>query len=272
MIGAVTTFRRAWATDIHLEFCDDAAIDGFLRSVDTAAPDALLLGGDIGQSTSVGTFLSRIENAVDCPTYFVLGNHDFYKGSIAAVRAAVAELAQSSARLHWLREAGVITLTPRVALIGVDGWADGRFGDYHGSPVMLNDYLLIHELSRIDAAERLSRMEQLADKEAAILEQNLRAALADHVRVVVATHVPPFAEAAWHEGRQSDDDWLPHFSSKAAGDVLLAAAEARVDREILVLCGHTHGGGTVEIRRNLRVITGAAEYGSPTLQQVFDLS
>ena len=59
---------------------------------------------------------------------------------------------------------------------------------------------------------------------------------------------------------------------KASGDVLLAAAEAHADREILVFCGHTHGGGTVEVRPNLRVITGAAEYGAPRLQEILDLS
>src|SRR3954465_13096810 len=103
IIQAVTAFRLAWATDIHLEFCDDAAIDGFLRSVATAGPNALVVSGDIGQSTSVSALLSRIENATDYPIYFVLGNHDYYHGSIAGVRATVAELTRSGARLHWLR-------------------------------------------------------------------------------------------------------------------------------------------------------------------------
>lgn len=268
----MNSFRLAWATDIHLEFCDDAVIDGFLQSVTAAAPSALVLTGDIGQAGTVTDYLRRIESGLECPVYFVLGNHDFYKGTIGWVRDEVASLVRDADRLTWLREAGIVTLTPGVALIGVDGWADGRFGDYAGSTVMLNDYLLIHELSGIDAAERLLRLQQLADAEAAILERSLRAALAEHRRVVVATHVPPFAQAAWHEGRQSDDNWLPHFSSKASGDVLLAAAEAHGDREILVLCGHTHGGGTADVRPNLRVITGPAEYGSPGVQQVLELS
>lgn len=89
--------------------------------------------------------------------------------------------------------------------------------------------------------------------------------------VVVAIHVPPFAAAAWREGKQSDDNWLPHFSSKVAGDMLMSVAGAHPDREILVLCGHTHGGGTIDVRPNLRVITGPAEYGKPVLQQLFEL-
>ena len=43
------------------------------------------------------------------------------------------------------------------------------------------------------------------------------------------------------------------------------------ESNLLVLCGHTHGGGEVEILRNLRVLTGEAEYRHPRIQQVFDV-
>jgi hypothetical protein len=89
-------------------------------------------------------------------------------------------------------------------------------------------------------------------------------------RVIVLTHVPPYAEATWHEGRQSNGQWLPHFSCKATGDVLLAAADAYPKGELLVLCGHTHGAGEVQMRPNLRVITGGAVYGHPAVQQFIE--
>ncbi|MFM7113065.1 MAG: Eco57I restriction-modification methylase domain-containing protein, partial [Planctomycetota bacterium] len=38
----------------------------------------------------------------------------------------------------------------------------------------------------------------------------------------VATHVPPFREACWHEGELSDDQWAPHFTSVVMGDALRA--------------------------------------------------
>jgi len=37
------------------------------------------------------------------------------------------------------------------------------------------------------------------------------------------------------------------------GDMLLASAEEAPDRQILVLCGHTHSPGIVDILPNLRV-------------------
>jgi predicted MPP superfamily phosphohydrolase len=260
--------RLAWATDIHLEFCQDTQIEALCQQITAAAPDALLLGGDIGQADTLRPFLQRLEGAVPCPIYFVLGNHDFYRAGIVQVRHQVVELTRESPRLQWLPSARVVALSSQTALVGVDGWADARYGDFFGSPVQLNDYLLIRELAFLDPHERYRRLNELGDAEAMLLDVLVRQALASHHLVVVLTHVPPFAEAAWHEGKQSDAEWLPHFSSKAAGDVLLAAAHEHPDGEILVLCGHTHGAGVVQVRSNLRLMTGGAEYGRPVIQDV----
>ncbi len=40
----------AWITDPHLNFCDDSEVEAFRRSVADARPDAVLLGGDIGEA------------------------------------------------------------------------------------------------------------------------------------------------------------------------------------------------------------------------------
>ena len=52
-------------------------------------------------------------------------------------------------------------------------------------------------------------------------------------------------EAAWYDGRPSTDDYLPFFACKAAGDVLWKVAKSNPKCPILVLCGHTPGGGQV---------------------------
>src|SRR5205823_2079344 len=160
--------------------------------------------------------------------------------SIPAVRAEIEALVAGATRLTWLRTQP-IWIGAGTALVGVDGWSDARYGGYDASPVFLTDYVTIAELSHIDPAERLRRLNRFGDEEAQLLWRQLDAASERAERIIVLTHVPPFAAAAWHEGRQSDDDWLPHFSSKASGDVLLAAAELHPDRQYLVLCGHTHG-------------------------------
>jgi hypothetical protein len=88
--------------------------------------------------------------------------------------------------------------------------------------------------------------------------------------VVVATHVPPFAESCRHGGHFVDEQWLPHFSSQAVGQVLQTTAAAHPDREILVLCGHTHTRAEFQAQENLQVLTGAAQYSSPAVERVFE--
>ena len=144
---------------------------------------------------------------------------------------------------------------------------------------MLNDFHLVFELR--DAYLRgwkdgtfkeplVDELRRLGDEVAAHFAHVLPMALENHRRVVVLTHVPPFREATWHRGEISNDDWMPYFSCKAAGDVLRETMIARPDREMLVLCGHTHGGGEVKILDNLEVITGAVRYGRPSIQGAFD--
>jgi hypothetical protein len=47
--------------------------------------------------------------------------------------------------------------------------------------------------------------------------------------------------------------------------------ESNPRANLLVLCGHTHDGGEVSPRENLRVLTGPAKYGVPEIQQVIEV-
>ena len=125
--------RVAWLTDLHLNFVTPGHIDRLCRAVQEAGADAVLLGGDIAEAPDVADYLEGLDARLGLPLYFVLGNHDFYRGSIARVRAAVRALSARSPRLHWLPGSGVVALTPGTALIGHDGWADGGYGNYERS-------------------------------------------------------------------------------------------------------------------------------------------
>ena len=117
--------RLAWATDIHLNFVTTPARRRFLESVQEHA-DALVVTGDIAESNSLGATLMVMDALVGRPVYFVLGNHDFYRGDVAGTRSAVAEMIDGSPKMVYLSQAGVVELTPNTALVGHDGWADGR--------------------------------------------------------------------------------------------------------------------------------------------------
>jgi len=263
--------RIAWATDIHLEFLTPAGLTRFVVSLAESKADAFLLGGDINQALGIEKHLRILERALERPIYFVLGNHDYYHGQVAEVRERVGAMSAASPVLRWLPAVGAVGLSDECGLVGHDGWADGRFGDYTNSKVMLNDYRMIEEFIGLGPGDRLLRMQALAQGAADFLRAELPRALSRWKRVIVLTHVPPFAEAAWHMGKISDQDWLPHFASRVTGEVLEETMAQHPDRELLVLCGHTHSPGEVAVLPNLTVVTGGARYGHPEIQREWEV-
>ena len=263
--------RLGWLTDIHLNFLRPGQRPEFYSKLGEEKLDAIMLGGDIGHANSVTRFLTEMANELRIPIYFVLGNHDFYDGSIAAGRENVAREAAASPWLHWLPASGVIPLTADIALVGHDSWADGRLGDFFRSEVMLNDYVKIAELVSPRKTQRYAKLNALGDEAAEFLENRVLEALAQFRNLIVLTHVPPFREACWHEGKISDDDHLPHFACRVVGERLAEIMRRHLDCTMTVFCGHTHSPGFARILDNLAVHTGGAEYGAPALQRVLDL-
>jgi predicted phosphohydrolase len=232
---------------------------------------SVVLSGDIAEGPTLKFYLGVLEKSLTIPIYFVLGNHDFYRSSIRKVRALAAELTHSSKQLRWLPEVGVVELSPTVGLLGHDGWADGRLGDYERSTVMLNDYLLVDELTGMSPQARRHVLAELGDEAASFAREHLPGAMARFTRVYFVTHVPPFAEACAQDGKSSGDQWLPHFACGAVGDALTEAADAHPGCELTVLCGHTHVRGVARILPNLVVRTGGAVYGAPVIEEVIEL-
>lgn len=261
--------RLAWLTDIHLNFLRRAGLTAFFESLPEV--DGFAITGDIGEAHDVAEHLRAFAELG--LVYFVFGNHDFYRGSIAGVRAEIRGLCRDVPSLRWMPDAGVVPLTETTCLVGHDGWGDGRLGDYQGSDVMLNDFVLIGEFDGFyeSKAQRLAKLHALGDEAAAHFRAILPDALARFQHVIVLTHVPPFREACWHEGKVSDDNWLPFFACKAVGDALREAMAAAPDRQMTVLCGHTHGSGEAQILPNLCVLTGGAVYGKPGVQRVLEV-
>jgi 3',5'-cyclic-AMP phosphodiesterase len=255
--------RIVWATDVHLNFVDERRVDAFADALAALAPDHVLLGGDIGEAGDVFAYVDRLAERLRRPLHYVLGNHDFYGGSIAAMRA---EARARGGNARWLPAAGVVPLSTHTALVGHDGWGDARLGTFDRSQVFLNDFLRIDELRGLDRQALRARLQDLGDDAATSLRRDLARAVEAFEHVVVLTHVPPFAEACWHQGAISAPDWLPFFTCAATGEVIRAAAAARPERRLTVLCGHTHGSGNARILPNLEVHTGGAEYGAPAPQ------
>jgi len=203
--------------------------------------DALVVSGDIAESNSLDEILRQMDAVLTMPVYFVLGNHDFYRGDVAGIRSAVAGMVSGAKNLVYLSQAGVVELLPSTALVGHDGWPDARLGDFDGSNVIFNDFLLIDELRHWNNPYTLDRpalrkaLQALGDEAAGYLKGVLPLAAEQYPHVIVATHVPPIREAAWYQGRPSGDEYLPFVCCKAVGDVLLEVARSYPKCQLLVL-------------------------------------
>jgi predicted phosphohydrolase len=264
--------RAAWVTDIHLDFMNHAECEEFFASIVWESPDVIFVTGDISIAPSLLSHLDAMSLALSKPIYFVLGNHDFYRGSITDVRTAVRRHLHGHPLLTYLPEAGIVPLTPSTALVGHDGWGDSRYGNYATSSVELNDHRYIEELIGLTPSQLQKRLMRLGDEAALYLRQTLPQACDQFSHVILLTHVPPFRESCWYQGQVSNDEWLPFFACQAVGDVLLETMRARPQCQLSVYCGHTHNSGIAHMLPNLTVFTGAAEYGVPQVNAVIEVT
>lgn len=259
--------KLTWLTDIHLDSVTPTTALKFIYNVAEHRSDGVLLTGDIGQADSLFGLLEQMSKVWSRSIYFVLGNHDYYRGSIASVRDTLSKLTMVNPLLHYLTNLDYISLTPHTALIGHDGWGDAREGNYTTTQVLLNDFKLIAELKDLPQEVLNQNLNALGDQAKTHLRKVLATALLAHEKIIILTHVPPFPQAAWHQGKSSEPNWLPYFCCQASGTAILEAARKYPDKKITVLCGHTHGTGEYSPLPNVKVYTGGATYGAPAIQR-----
>ena len=266
--------KIAWLTDLHLNFCGTMPTVSFFKTLCTYHPDlnAIIISGDISDADDVIDYLKVIEQTYQKKIYFVLGNHDFYKGSIKEVYNSIKDTTRYSEYLEWLTTSQPIKLSKNTCIIGRESWNDGHYGDWEASNVILNDYRYIKEFTGLTKEELWYKLDKLARDVAKKMKASLLRSLVLCNNVILVTHVPPFKEACKYGGHISGDEYLPHYSNKIIGDMLLDVMKGYPDKQLTVLCGHTHNKTEVLIQRNLLVKVGGAEYGLPQLQEILDIS
>jgi len=272
-----------WATDVHFPFAASQQLDKFFDKARTG--NALIITGDISGGTDIKQWLERMDEELDIPIYFILGNHDYYNRSIAEVNGIVEKFCKKHSNFRWLTKSpnGFEELDDDVAIVGHEGWYDCYYGRVTGN-VVLNDFTHINDFKAAYYASvyghngkkpisqlLIDEFRKLALEATRHFTRALPEAFKDHDKVVLATHVPPFKGAAWHKGRRSDEDFLPFFTCKSIGDFLKIFMKANPDKELLVLCGHTHSPGEVQILKNLKVLTGSGEYRFPEIHMSLEL-
>lgn len=267
--------KLLWATDIHLDSASNEARMEFINRINQSHVDAILITGDIATGTTIVDELAWLKSELNQPLYFVLGNHDYYEASITSVREHISKWTQTNQQVFWLDEVQPIQLSERRFLVGDGGWGDARNGDFLQTPVRLNDHRLIEELSNLDRHLLQQKLHLLGSEAKARLEVKVASLLdsSQHIdEIIVATHVPPFPESAWYMGYSGAIDWIPDFTCKAIGDLLLSLSDTHPKIQWTVLCGHGHHSGIATIQENLIVYTGAAEYGNPNVAKILSLT
>ena len=117
--------KLAWLTDIDLNFIDKDQREKFYQEIVNTHCEVIMISGDIAESNNVVDILQEMALFVKKPICFVLGNHDYYRGTVTTVRAEMINLTKTNQYLCWLPATSVKKLTNEALLIGHDGWADG---------------------------------------------------------------------------------------------------------------------------------------------------
>lgn len=278
------THRLCWCTDIHLDHLlelvplangmydgtrrqSETKVKNFCDKVLARRPDSVLITGDISEAPTIEAHLEALErNIPGVPIFFVLGNHDFYHGSIVEVRERLRRFDGTNGRLTWLNTQGAVSLTENTALVGHDGWYDGGYSDWFSSRLVMNEYHIVKEFRFKHPNIVFETMQQLASQCADHIDQHVHEAAKNHKNVLFGTHVPAFRNnSRAPDKRLSDPQWLPNMSSKKAGDALLRAARAFPDVSFTCLSGHTHTAWEGQYLPNLRELTGTSDYGHPAM-------
>lgn len=267
--------KFAWLTDVHLNFLEQQQRQEFYNEIKILDVDGVFITGDIAEAPSIVEILTELIIAVEKNVYFVLGNHDYYFGDIETVKTKIKIAASKNSKFNWMPGSEPVRLFGDIFLLGQDGWADGRYGDYINSRVVINDSRLIRDLFEqriLGRMQLLAKMQELADHDAYVLAEHLQLAINNNPRkIIILTHVPPYKESCMHEGEVSNDDWLPFFTSNAIGDTLTKFAAEYKNIEFLVLCGHTHSEAYYRHSSNLTVRAGFSEYYRPCISDIIEV-
>jgi 3',5'-cyclic-AMP phosphodiesterase len=284
----------AWATDIHFDHIyknEQSKVKEFTKSIQKQNPDILLLTGDIDLGLASDKYgnlgvvetVKKIQELVKCDVLFVCGNHDFYYEYFENVRKQSNHLTLEKDHVLYLHKKAIIELNRDTALIGIDGWYDGHAGDLLHSTIIMNDFLKIKDFNDKSKVcdEKLSpftqemkeKLTKLAKPGIDYVTECLPKLFKSYKKVVLGTHVPPFWKACYDsKNKLASKNSAPFHVNKLLGDALVRVMKRYPKKELLVLCGHSHFHADYSPLKNLRVITGGAQYGSPLAQNCVHLN
>ncbi len=248
--------KLLWITDPHLDHISGSHYIQFLENLKELDHDYLLLGGDLGSSRSILTYLDDIRNAFQGIILGVLGNHDFYFSGISALREKIQAnvspvvcpiFEPSFDHKPWHVEGSTY-------LVATGGWGDA-FPTL--ANLELNDERFINELTKKGLEKTL---QNLGREHASYFQLQLEHIPKKAKNLIVLSHVPVFSEACRFGPNPSEACGLARFHCKALELQLNAFLMDRPNLKVISLCGHTHEGWYFK-HGNIECHTGHSIYG-----------
>lgn len=258
----------AFTSDLHLGITTENALAELADEMRAARPDALILGGDIGEGSAA--FARALELMADVAPKrgYVPGNHDVWSREGWSTSELYTQRLPEIAREH-----------------GYDGLKDvsWRFGTLAVVTSMAwYDYSAIDKAFAAEDSETIARRKHEFNNDARFvtwpwddvaMAKKLRAGVEQRLvdlerdprirRIVVATHVPILEEQMLR--KPGDSEW--GFSNAYFGHLRLGAVVARFRKVTDVVSGHTHAEQDAVIERAgmpaIRVRVNGGSYGNP---------
>ena len=261
----------------HLEL-----VKGFAKKITSINEvNDVFLTGDISSGELLISHLTILAEAfvkAGKRLHFVLGNHDFYNSSFQTVLEEVRNISTNhkfKKHLFYSTNKSYFDKNSSTLVVGSNGWYDGEYAPFFSTTldslnksVEMNDFYLIIELNKLRSESRqylYQECKRLAKDYAETLRQDIEFGILGKSpkHIAVLTHIPVFKELSTYNGKISDDTWLPCFSSKFMGDMLLEVSKKYPNINFHVFCGHSHGRAEYSPLSNLKCFTGKSQYGMP---------
>ena len=104
--------KLVWITDPHLDFVGELGLLTLAKDIRARRPSALLVSGDLSTANLLPKHLAWLRSAVTCPVNLVLGNHDFYGGTLAGVDGLVGAFCAQHAKFRYVSGRVLLPMPP----------------------------------------------------------------------------------------------------------------------------------------------------------------
>lgn len=220
-----------------------------LHKVCQAHATRVWITGDIGDPSNNWKFLNELLEAVNRSVYFLLGNHDFYQGTISQARQKAAKICQQHSNAFYLHECEGFMMDGHLVL-GVDGWANTDKTSLHGTTW---DSEQIFDLQNLSIEQLQQVMNQFAEEDTALLLKKCRQSLSSSIHsVCIFTHIPPVDARLGSGKTRAMQEMRTVFYSEALSKGLHELTKYYPKVNFQVFSGHLHRKISYGISNNLQ--------------------